>query len=571
MSRLISKMSNTTVSTSSQHYDTIVLGAGMAGLSCAARLLQHPSHQKQNSLLVLEARDRIGGRIGNVTVNGNRLDTGANWIHGTGTEKEPNPLVEVLPHKKYKALSGMVAFRPPMASESATESGDQSGKGDEDWVEIDGTPSSRSAPAATQPGASDLVIPSDSAAPLMGTLWGMIGSLHESAASVPAAEAKKTTTLQAIIRSENFQSAFQAVPKDLHQTLRGMPQFIENMEAAPLAAQSAEHDRDHPGFSLLEFGIDDFDGEQVFLRDGYVAVIDEVAKDLVKEGLVELGTEVQQICWNANATEVKTSKGSFTAKRVVCALPLGMLQHRMMDSKSSSSLPLFEPALPREKMEAIASQGFGTLDKIFLVYSHPWWIEEPWLSLYRKGIVNRPMGSTDTDSSSLEMQEPDSFMGFTSELPGISIHPDGHTEAGLRILSVINLHSLTGFPVLSTFVSCSNATYIESLSNKDAGAIVHRSLTSWLGREPPKPDAVHVTRWAQDEYSRGSYSHMITGVTETKHREEFQKPVLGGKGAQLRFAGEHTSLNHFATVHGALLSGWREADGIIAEVECKGS
>ena len=263
-------------------------------------------------------------------VNGNRLDTGANWIHGTGTEEEPNPLVEVLPHKQYKALSGMVAFRPPQAneSESELEPADRRGKGDEDWVEVNETPSSRTASVATKTsGESNLVIPSDAAAPLMGTLWSMIGALHESASSVPAAEAKRTTMLQAIIRSENFQSAFQNVPKDLHATLSGMPQFIENMEAAPLAAQSAEHDRDHPGFSLLEFGIDDFDGEQVFLRDGYVAVIDEVAKDLVKEGLVELGTEVEQIYRGGDAVEVKTSKGLFTAKRVVCTLPLGVLQH----------------------------------------------------------------------------------------------------------------------------------------------------------------------------------------------------------------------------------------------------
>jgi len=78
---------------------------------------------------------------------------------------------------------------------------------------------------------------------------------------------------------------------------------------------------------------------------------------------------------------------------------------------------------------------------------------------------------------------------------------------------------------------------------------------------------VHVTRWAGDKYSLGSYTHMITGVSETKHREEFQKPIVNRYGAELRFAGEHTSSNHFATVHGALLSGWREADSILKSKE----
>lgn len=56
---------------------------------------------------------------------------------------------------------------------------------------------------------------------------------------------------------------------------------------------------------------------------------------------------------------------------------------------------------------------------------------------------------------------------------------------------------------------------------------------------------------------------MITGVSETRHREAFCEPIIGGDGAVLRFAGEHTSRNHFATVHGALLSGWREADAVL--------
>jgi phytoene dehydrogenase-like protein len=59
-----------------RHYDTIIIGAGMSGLACAAKLSEHPSYQNGKRLLVLEARDRIGGRIGSVHVNGNRLDTG---------------------------------------------------------------------------------------------------------------------------------------------------------------------------------------------------------------------------------------------------------------------------------------------------------------------------------------------------------------------------------------------------------------------------------------------------------------------------------------------------------------
>ncbi|TKA34353.1 hypothetical protein B0A50_00335 [Salinomyces thailandicus] len=554
-------MASNTTHSGVRHYETIVLGAGMSGLACASRLLQHSYCQRPGKLLVLEARDRIGGRIGSVDVLGNRLDTGANWIHGTGTKEEPNPLIEILPHKRTKVLNGMVAFRAPDNSDDGA-SGDEREEG---WVAVNEKPH----PSTSMNGGSrtSAVIPAQTAGMLMGSLWGMIGSLHEEAASLPQEKAKQTTMLQAIIRNKVLRSAFNELPEDLRATLSGMPQFIENIEAAPLATQSAEHERGRPGFSLLEFGIDDFDGEQVFLQDGYLDVVDEVAKVLVNNGLIEMETEVQRIRWDESPMVVETSQGVFKADRVVCTLPLGVLQHRIENDTEQDGLALFQPSLPKAKSTAVSSLGFGTLDKIFLVYSHPWWNEEPYFSLYKDGIVSESIGLSKDDNPhppETTPTRPDSFMGFTSELPGMPIHPEGGAEPGLRMLSCMNLDELTGFPVLSTFVSCSNATYIESLSNEDAGAIIHRALTSWLGREPPKPDAVHVTRWAQDPYSLGSYSHMITGLSENEHRVEFQRPVKGKGGVELRFAGEHTSRNHFATVHGALLSGWREADSIIA-------
>ena len=58
-------------------YDTIVVGAGMAGLT-AARLLDRTGQQ----VVVLEARDRVGGRIWTDRTDGLVTDLGASWIHG---------------------------------------------------------------------------------------------------------------------------------------------------------------------------------------------------------------------------------------------------------------------------------------------------------------------------------------------------------------------------------------------------------------------------------------------------------------------------------------------------------
>lgn len=66
--------------------DVLVLGAGIAGIA-AARALTDAGRK----VLVVEARDRLGGRIWTDESLGAPLDLGAAWIHGT----KGNPLVEL--------------------------------------------------------------------------------------------------------------------------------------------------------------------------------------------------------------------------------------------------------------------------------------------------------------------------------------------------------------------------------------------------------------------------------------------------------------------------------------------
>ncbi len=67
-------------------WDVIVVGAGIAGLR-AAHILQ----QNGRRVLLLEARNRIGGRIWTEDYAGLALDLGAAWIHRTGG----NPITAV--------------------------------------------------------------------------------------------------------------------------------------------------------------------------------------------------------------------------------------------------------------------------------------------------------------------------------------------------------------------------------------------------------------------------------------------------------------------------------------------
>lgn len=61
----------------STHAEVIVIGAGISGLAAARELVD-----AGRSVLVLEARDRIGGRIWTDRSLGLPLDLGASWIHG---------------------------------------------------------------------------------------------------------------------------------------------------------------------------------------------------------------------------------------------------------------------------------------------------------------------------------------------------------------------------------------------------------------------------------------------------------------------------------------------------------
>lgn len=57
-------------------YDVIVIGAGVAGLSAAYRIL---THRPGTKVLLLEARDRVGGRVHSVDVGSGSVDLGARY------------------------------------------------------------------------------------------------------------------------------------------------------------------------------------------------------------------------------------------------------------------------------------------------------------------------------------------------------------------------------------------------------------------------------------------------------------------------------------------------------------
>ncbi|CAL5870318.1 uncharacterized protein PFLUO_LOCUS4554 [Penicillium psychrofluorescens] len=63
-----------------------IVGGGLSGLRCADILIQNGAR-----VTILEARDRIGGRVHQEDVGAHLVDLGPNWIHGTGN----NPIMSI--------------------------------------------------------------------------------------------------------------------------------------------------------------------------------------------------------------------------------------------------------------------------------------------------------------------------------------------------------------------------------------------------------------------------------------------------------------------------------------------
>jgi monoamine oxidase len=75
----------------------------------------------------------------------------------------------------------------------------------------------------------------------------------------------------------------------------------------------------------------------------------------------------------------------------------------------------------------------------------------------------------------------------------------------------------------------------------------------------PRCMSVSVTRWEEDDYTRGSYTEYKLGTTNGDV-DNIKSAAYDGR---LLFAGEHTEPEHMGSVHGALMSGTRIAHEVM--------
>ncbi|CAN0042255.1 unnamed protein product, partial [Scytosiphon promiscuus] len=214
-------------------------------------------------------------------------------------------------------------------------------------------------------------------------------------------------------------------------------------------------------------------------------------------------------CCRVTSTDGKVVE----ADAVVVTLPLGVLKARVVD---------FVPSLPERKAQAISALGYGCLNKVVLEFPKAFWLLK--------------MGSR-------------RLLAHVSETPG-------------DFYLFLDLTNMCGRPVLVALIPGEQAHRAE---RESAGETAGRCLTVLRRVFPevtvPAPLHAAASRWGSDKWSRGSYSFVRVGSSSEDMRA-LGTPV----GQNLHFAGEATSMKYPATVHGAWLSGIREAKSIYYEL-----
>lgn len=412
----------------------VVVGAGMAGLSAAATLVATGAE-----VVVLEARDRIGGRIFTDRSLGVPVEQGANFIHGFNG----NPVA---------ALASKAGGMPFFVDEEQSAVLLSGGEEPEDF-EID-------------------------------DLWEEIERIEEKAAE----EADGDAALSLLDIIELLDPALLQEPIGNW----GLTDMWENELGAPLSAISALH------FNSGEV----YPGPDAVLLQGY----DFLPRHLADGLDIRLGEAVRHVRHAGDTVTVETATARFEADHCVVAVPLGVLK---------AGAIAFDPPLPPEHQAAIAAIGFGNLAKVSVLFDRVFW-------------------PTDLH-----------YLGYAGKERG-------------RFADMLSLVPIHDAPVLTLMASGDYADKVDAMDEAALRADVTAVLRDMFGQAVPAPEAITRHAWSTDPLALGTYSYPAVGARPGDH------DVLAGPASgRLLLAGEHTSRDHFGTVHGALESGQRAALAVL--------
>lgn len=248
-----------------EHSDVIVVGAGVAGLT-AARLMSSAGKR----VVVIEARDRVGGRVWTHRADGRAWDVGASWIHGI-TDSPVAAAAEAFGLRTREFTVG--SYQP------------------------DGRPIIYFAPDGSKLSPADAAAFADDIRAVDAALVDAISDADASASYRDVTEVALAHQNWSVDRTHRVREFLE------HRTEEQYGAWIDD-----LAARGLEDDA--------------IDGDEVVFPDGF----DELPERLADGLDIRLGHVVSRITWSAEGGVVTTERGTFGAHAVIVTVPVGVLR-----------------------------------------------------------------------------------------------------------------------------------------------------------------------------------------------------------------------------------------------------
>ncbi|XP_044599466.1 protein anon-37Cs-like isoform X3 [Cotesia glomerata] len=324
----------------------IIIGAGVSGVAAASRLLENGF----DNITILEAENRIGGRIHSVKIGGYVVDLGAEWVVG----EEGNAVYDLAdPLGLLEKCSGYNAWNT----------------------------------TARLFGSSGEEIPRDVASGLVQ----YFNKVMEEINSKDESDDVKAENLGQYFdpRLDKYFKDHPEISPELHEPLKYLLNLLDNVHDAGKSWYDVSVN------SLLKLIAIDGDHAINWKERAYSMLFDLLMKkypnpeeELPVKNITKLNTKVSEIKYEENPVKVITAnKEEYSADHVIVTPSLGVLQKNMNT--------LFNPQLPEKKFNAIKNLSFGGVAKIILYYENPWWLDDPtyiraiyWTEDERKELEN---------------------------------------------------------------------------------------------------------------------------------------------------------------------------------------
>ncbi|XP_062375431.1 peroxisomal N(1)-acetyl-spermine/spermidine oxidase-like isoform X2 [Sardina pilchardus] len=482
----------------------VIVGCGISGIGAALKLTKYGFR----NVRIVEATGRSGGRIRTGRLGSNIVEIGANWIHGPSQE---NPVFRLACH--YNLLD----------PESVTE--------ENQAMDVGGHPPFvpsflRSSGGAVSP---ESLVP---AVELFSRVLEQTQGFTQGGEPVPSLGAYLRAELPRLAEEEWRGEA--AGTRDLRMALATTLVKVE-------CCVSGTHSMDEVG--LGAFGLyKTLPGLDCTFPRGFDGLIDCLMREL-PEGVVSYNTPVRCIHWSdgsgagdthshTHPVRVECANGQvFPADHVIVTVPLGYLK-KHHDT-------LLKPPLPLHKLHTVQRMGFGTNNKIFLEFQEPFW--EP----HAEAI----------------------YLLWEDEVQLVDTVPNIHTDWVRKLFGFTVLKPTERYGhVLCGWIAGHESEHMESLSETEVLNTVTQVLRRFTGIPTLSPSRILRSQWFHDEFTCGSYSYLATGCSarDTQHlAEPLPTEHTHSRPLQVLFAGEATHGSFFSTAHGALQTGWREAERLI--------